>query len=95
MATLLYGSIDFSKLIDESTKGNPAFSRAKNGKIYLNLKVWINDQEDDYGNSASIQSSFKDAKKEELFYFGNLKTSGPTPLVAGSVDIPKDDDLPY
>ncbi|WP_322970303.1 hypothetical protein [Faecalibacter sp. LW9] len=98
MAKLYYGSIDFSKLLEEAKKGNKAFSRAQNGKIYLNLNVWINDEKDQYGNDASIQSTFKDAKKEDKFYFGNLKASEPSlkPLEAGAKDIPTDeDDLPF
>lgn len=98
MAKLYFGSIDFSKLLEEAKKGNKAFSRAQNGKIYLNLNVWINDEKDQYGNDASIQSSFKDATKEDKFYFGNLKASEPNqkPLEAGANDIPTDDDdLPF
>ena len=96
MSKLLYGSIDFSKLLEEAKKGNKAFSRANNGKIYLNLNCWINDEKDNFGNDASLQSSFKDATKEEKFYFGNMKVSeGAKPIEEGSNDIPKEDDLPY
>jgi hypothetical protein len=98
MAKLLFGSIDSSKLLEEAKKGNKAFSRASNGKIYLNLNVWINDEKDNYGNDASIQSSFKDAKKEDRFYFGNLKQSeikDPESLNENDADIPAGDDLPF
>ena len=95
MSKLYYGSIDFSKLLEEAKKGDKSFSKAKNGKIYLNLNIWINDTKDQYGNDASIQSSFKDATKEEKFYFGNLKESESvaTPIVPN--EIPNDDDLPF
>lgn len=98
MAQLLYGSIDFSKLLELAKAGNKAFSKAENGKIYLNINVWINDEKDQYGNNASIQSNFKDATKEEKIYFGNLKLSEkkePEPLQAGSSDIPDADDLAF
>ena len=97
MSQLLYGSIDFSKLLEEAKKGNKAFSKAKNGKIYCNINLWINDEKDEYGHDASIQTSFKDATKEDRFYVGNLKISEPNqkPLEAGSAEIPEDDDLPY
>ena len=98
MSKLLYGSIDFSKLLEEAKKGNKAFSRAENGKIYLNVNVWINDEKDKFGNDASMQTSFKDATKEDKFYFGNLKISevkAPESLPENSNDIPEADDLPF
>lgn len=98
MSKLLYGSIDFSKLLELAKSGNKAFSRANNGKIYLNLNVWINDEKDNYGNDASLQTSFKDAAKEDKIYFGNLKISeatAPKPLEKNTADVPGDDDLPY
>jgi hypothetical protein len=98
MSKLLFGSIDFSKLLEEAKKGNKAFSKASNGKIYLNVNVWINDEKDKFGNIASLQSQFKDATKEERFYFGNLKASEfkeSEGLPENSNDIPETDDLPY
>lgn len=97
MSQLLYGSLDFSKLLELAKSGNKAFSRAENGKIYLNLNVWINDEKDKYGNSASMQTSFKDATKEEKIYFGNLKANEPStrPLEENNSNIPEADDLPY
>lgn len=97
MSQLLYGSIDFSKLLELAKKGDKAFSKHENGKIYLNVKVWINDEKDQFGNDASIQTAFKDATKEERHYFGNMKLSEPTqqPLQEGSDEIPEIDDLPF
>ena len=98
MSKLLYGSIDFSKLLEMAKAGNKAFSKASNGKIYLNLNVWINDEKDQYGNDASIQTNFKDASKEEKIYVGNLKVSEfkePEPLTENSNEIPDPDDLPF
>lgn len=73
--TSFYGSIDFSKLVEMAKSGNKAFTKNENGKIYLNVKVWVNDELDKYGNVASFQSAFKGATKEDKFYFGNLKES--------------------
>ena len=98
MSKLLYGSIDFSKLLELAKSGNKAFSKADNGKIYLNLNVWINDEKDQFGNDASMQTSFKEATKEDKFYFGNLKISeqqSPKPLEENSSDIPESDNLPF
>lgn len=94
----MYGSIDFSKLLELAKKGDKAFSRASNGKLYLNLNVWVNDEKDQFGNDASIQTSFKDATKEEKHYFGNLKVSEfkePEYLTENSSEIPDDSDLPF
>ena len=98
MSKSLYGSIDFSKLLELAKSGNKAFSKADNGKIYLNLNVWINDEKDQFGNDASMQTSFKEATKEDKIYFGNLKMSeqqAPKPLEENSSDIPETDDLLY
>lgn len=98
MSKLMYGSLDFTKLLELAKAGNKAFSKAANGKIYLNLNVWINDEKDQFGNDASIQTSFKDATKEERHYFGNLKVSEfaePKPLEENNAEIPDPDDLPF
>lgn len=95
MSQLLYGSVDFSKLLELAKSGNKAFSKAANGKIYLNLNVWVNDEEDQYGNSASIQTNFKDAQKTDRVYIGNFKkgSSGGSPVY--SEEIPDVDDLAF
>jgi hypothetical protein len=96
MSKLLYGSVDFSKLLELAKAGNKAFYKAANGKIYLNLNVWINDEKDNYGNDASVQITFKDATKEEKIYCGNFKISEQqAPQPVESNDFPEADDLPY
>lgn len=91
--TSFYGSIDFSKLVEMAKAGNKAFTKNENGKIYLNVKVWVNDELDKFGNVASFQSAFKGAQREDKFYFGNLKESTPTEekVTANDVDINFDD----
>lgn len=91
--TSFYGSIDFSKLLEMAKAGNKAFTKNENGKIYLNVKVWVNDEKDQYGNDASFQSHFKGAQKEDKFYFGNLKESTPTFEGVAPSDVPDLDDL--
>ena len=93
MSQLLYGSIDFSKLLEQAKLGNKAFTKSENGKIYLNVRVWVNDELDKFGNVASFQSNFKGATKEDKFYFGNLKESTPTEEKVNASDIPSDDDF--
>jgi hypothetical protein len=95
MAQSYYGSIDFSKLIEQAKSGNKAFSKSENGKIYLNVRMYVNDEVDKYGNVASFQSNFKGATKEEKFYFGNMKESTPIENKVDVVDIPDFDGLPF
>ena len=64
MSKLLTGSIDVTKIMkDRLFKGEKG--------TYLNVSVWINDEEDTYGNIASIQQSTK--KDEPKIFIGNLK----------------------
>jgi hypothetical protein len=93
--TSFYGSIDFSKLLEQAKAGNKAFTKNENGKIYLNVKVWVNDELDKFGNVASFQSSFKGATKEDKFYFGNLKESLPVEDAVVEADVPDASDLPF
>lgn len=63
-------SLNLSKL-DES-----AFFQGKNG-TYVNLTMWENDGEDQYGNSHSLKQDMgKDRKGEKTPYIGNAKTFG-------------------
>lgn len=95
MATGFYGSIDFSKLMEQAKAGNKAFTKSENGKIYLNVRVYVNDEVDKYGNIASFQSNFKGATKEDKFYFGNLKESTPLEIPVVEADIIEESDLPW
>lgn len=93
--TSYYGSIDFSKLIEQAKAGNKAFTKNENGKIYLNVRIWVNDEKDKYGNDASFQSNFKGATKEDRFYFGNLKESDMIQEDVSPYDVPDTNDLPF
>ena len=95
MAQSYYGSIDFSKLLEQAKSGNKAFTKNENGKIYLNVRVYVNDEVDKYGNIASLQSNFKGATKDDKFYFGNLKESTPIEAQVEANDIPDLDNLPF
>jgi len=93
--TSFYGSIDFSKLMEQAKAGNKAFTKNENGKIYLNTRVWVNEELDKFGNVASFQSNFKGAAKEEKFYFGNLKESTQIEVFLKPEDLIDDDNLPF
>jgi hypothetical protein len=75
---MLTGSIDLSKIDKEK------LYVGKNGNKYLNVKIWINDSPDQYGNIASIQQAT--GKDEKKIYIGNLKEFNKVEEV-----IPEDD----
>lgn len=87
MSKLLTGSIELSK-IDKSKIVE------KNGRKWLNISVWLNDDKDQYGNCASIQISSK--KDEQKIYIGNLKEyeSKSVEQPQNSAE-PVDDQLPF
>lgn len=95
MSQLLYGSLDFTKILEQAKAGHKAFSRAENGKIYFNVRMWVNDEKDQHGNDASVQLTFKGATKEERFYVGNLKISEPTSTPITGAEVEGADDLPF
>lgn len=97
MAQGYYGSIDFSKLLEMAKSGHKAFSKSeKNGKIYLNVDVYVKDEVGQYGDIASIRGTFKGAAKEDKFYFANLKESAAFVEEQPSAnEIPNEDSLPF
>jgi len=106
MAKMLFGSIDVSKIekskiVTKDSNGQPF----KNGGQYLNVVVWVNDQDDQYGNIASIQQSISKEEREQgvkATYIGNLKEyrqnnqqqSAPQQN-ANPVSSEEQDDLPF
>lgn len=92
MNNLFSGSICLTDLNDHARNGHSAFSKARNGKIYVNILTWLNEEKDEYGNVMSHQlSSSKDMReKEGKVYIGNskpLETSKPV----NAKDIPSED----
>jgi hypothetical protein len=70
MSTLYSGSICVSDI------NKSKLTQAKNGKLYLSVDIWINDQADQYGNTGSIsirQSKEEREAKTKKVYIGNLK----------------------
>ena len=96
MSVSYYGSIDFSKLIEQAKAGHKAFSKSeKNGKIYLNVDVYVKDEVDQFGNIASIRGTFKGATKDDKFYFANLKESQFNEQKVEASDVDGLDDLAF
>lgn len=102
MAQLFTGSICLTDLIDMAKRQHSAYTKAQsNGKIYANIKIWLNDEPDKYNNLIGLQlNSSKDKKETEpAFYIGNAKkveVSNPKPILAmdtANLDLP--DDLPF
>ena len=93
---LFLGSICLSELNEQARKGNPAFSKSANGKIYVNVNLWHNEEPDQYENVAQIQIAKPKDSQEKTVYIGNFKLpkkKEPEPLTP--LDIPEDDDLPF
>lgn len=77
MSTLYYGSICLSDLIDAAKQKHSAFNKAQNGKIYVNINVWLNDEKDKFGNVMALQLNPAKEKKDvdQKLYIGNCKES--------------------
>lgn len=78
MSKLFYGSICLTDILDKAKQIHKAFMRAKNGKIYVDIAVWLNDEADKFGNVMSVQVNAKE--KENRIYIGNLKPAEPKSL---------------
>lgn len=91
---LFGGSICLTDLNDQARKGHSAFSKAQNGKIYINILTWLNDEKDKFGNVMSHQlSSTKDMReKEGKIYIGNSKPLETNKPVSAN-DLPADNDF--
>lgn len=93
---LFLGSICLSELNEQARKKNPAFTKAENGKIYVNVNLWINEEPDQYDNVAQLQLSKPKDSKEKTIYIGNFKLpkkKEPEPIT--EIDIPEDDDFDF
>lgn len=98
MSKQLIGSICLTDLIDFAKKGHTSFAKAENGKIYANVKVWLNDTKDKFGNDASMQINPKADTGFQFEYIGNLRYVEPKISDVSQQDIqemPDDEDLPF
>lgn len=94
---LFLGSICLTELNEQAKKGNPAFSRAENGKIYVSVNLWHNEEPDQYENVAQLQLSKPKDSKEKTVYVGNFKLpkkKEPEPITSADL-INEEDDLPF
>jgi len=90
MNQLFIGSICVSDIPKDK------LTQAKNGKLYLNVDLWVNAEVDQYGNigSVSVRQSKEDREaKEKKIYIGNFKKSELKQPDAPAADVLSD--LPF
>lgn len=92
MSQLFTGSINLTKLLEEAKAGKSAFTKsAKNGNIYCNIAMWLNDEKDQYGNDGSIQINGKKEDREKEgkgAYIGNfMKQGAGEPIAPAAADL--------
>lgn len=102
MAQLISASVSLTDMVEKAKLGHSAFTRGKNGKVYVALTLWNNDEPDQYGNHMSIQLNSQKEKKESegKTYIGNGKVmstgGGGEPVKAGEAAKETDlENLPF
>lgn len=99
MGKPMHGSICMTDLSEAFKKNHSAFNKSKkNGKLYANIAVWMNDEPDEYGNILSFQLNSKKDAPDDKVYFGNAKLpegNKPTPAAAAEVLQVAEDDMPF
>ena len=93
MSRLLIGKINVEAI--DKTK----LFKGKKG-TYLDLVVWVNDEDDQFGNIASIQQGVSKEEREAgtKIYLGNLQNPGgakPTTTDATADESEDSNDLPF
>ena len=96
---MLVGSICITDLMAAAKAAHSSCNRAKNGKAYADIVLWVNETPDQYGNTVSIQLNSKKEQRETeaKVYIGNAKplpsASAPTHQQESASEY--DDDLPF
>ena len=96
MSKMYNGSLNLTKIGELVKSNHPAVTTDKNGNKYINLTIWLNDQQDQYGNIGSLSAYNKEDKQS--VYFGNFKdlsNQQQTNNVASPSEPKKEDDLPF
>jgi hypothetical protein len=77
MSNRINSSLCLTDLGEKYRAGHSAFSKGNNGKIYVNITSWINDEADKFGNDVSHQLNSKQDQREAegKVYVGNGKTA--------------------
>lgn len=74
---MLNASICVSDISELYKQGHSGFMKAKNGKVYASLTVWVNETEDQYGQSGSVQLNPTLDGKGKREYVGNIRKPKP------------------
>lgn len=91
-----YGSICLTDLNSLAKQQHASVTRAKNGKIYIDVSLFEFDEQDQYNNIGSIQA--KTTKEEPNIYIGNYKRGRVTETPKIEIqegDLLEEDDLPF
>lgn len=92
----MHGSICMTDLSEAFKKNHTAFNKSeKNGKLYANIAVWMNDEPDQYGNILSFQLNSKKDATDDKVYFGNAKLPDGVKPVQAKVEPEDDRSLPF
>jgi len=92
----MHGSICMTDLSEAFKKNHTAFNKSeKNGKLYANIAVWMNDEPDQYGNILSFQLNSKKDATDDKVYFGNAKLPDGVKVEPKKVEPESEDDLPF
>jgi hypothetical protein len=92
MALFANVSMDLTKF-KELLQQNPnhsAFTKHSNGRMYVNLTIWENEEADKFGNNVSLQVNSKKEQRdvEGKHYIGNGKRAGTQPAAAAPAQAP-------
>lgn len=80
---MISGSLCITDILTAAKAKHSAFKKGKdNGKLYMNVVVWQNEEADDNGNEFSITLSSTKEKREsgeekKTIYVGNLRYVKP------------------
>lgn len=92
MALFANVSIDLTKFKEllQSNPNHSAFTKHSNGRTYVNVTIWENEEADKFGNNVSIQVNSKKEQRdvEGKHYVGNGKKSGSAPTQQAPVQPP-------
>lgn len=92
----MHGSICMTDLSEAFKKNHTAFNKSeKNGKLYANIAVWMNDEPDKYGNILSFQLNSKKDATDDKVYFGNAKLPDGVKVEPKKVEPESEDSLPF
>lgn len=78
MSQLINASIDVTTLLQMANARHSAFNVGQNGKTYVNLQIWVNDEPDKFGDHASIQLNHaKDMAEKDRLIHPKAKDGSP------------------